>query len=181
MLIWGLRRVITLALRSPWSTRPCSCCSVPAAPLLECHGILHHQRMTKLMESDGLNSLLAECSAQSKESVNLPPSSLAITSALSSIVVYAIELFELPKAIPIACLSAGAVPFVLTSSPAILSGIFSSVKYAYRRLLAFMCSVRMRSVLRSLARGTFKLFGWDSINLFSVIRSTRLLYMGPPT
>lgn len=138
--------------------RQYSCCSVPAALLLECHGILHHQHMTKLMESDGLKSILAESSAQRTEIINLPPSSLAMTSALSSIVVYAIELLELPKAIPIACLSAGVVPFILTSSPAILSGIFNSVKYAHENLPAFMRPVGMRFVLRSLARGTFKLF-----------------------
>jgi len=138
--------------------RQYSCCSAPAAPLPECHGILHHQHMTKLMESDGLKLNLAERSAQRRENVNLPPSSLAMTSALSSIVVYAIELFELPKAIPIACLSAGVVPFVLTSSPAIAYRIFSSDKYAHKKLVAFMRSVRRRFVLRSLARGTFELF-----------------------
>jgi len=40
----------------------------------------------------------------------LPPSSLAITSALSSTEVKAIELLEFPKEIPIACRSAGVVP-----------------------------------------------------------------------
>lgn len=52
---------------------------------------------------------------------NIPPSSLAITSALSSIVVYAIELFEFPKEIPMACLSPGVVPFADAPSAAILS------------------------------------------------------------
>jgi hypothetical protein len=42
----------------------------------------------------------------------LPPSSLAITSALSSVVVHAIELLELPKEIPMATLSPGFAPFV---------------------------------------------------------------------
>jgi hypothetical protein len=46
----------------------------------------------------------------------IPPSSLAITSALSSMVVYAMELFEFPNEIPIACRSAGDDP-----SAAILS------------------------------------------------------------
>jgi hypothetical protein len=52
---------------------------------------------------------------------NIPPSSLAITSALSSFVVYAIELFEFPKEIPIAYLSPGVVPFADAPSAAILS------------------------------------------------------------
>jgi hypothetical protein len=40
---------------------------------------------------------------------------------LSSVVVYAIELFELPIEIPMTCLSPAVVPFVVASSAAILS------------------------------------------------------------
>jgi hypothetical protein len=101
--------------------------------------------MTKLMESDGLKLLLAEDSAQSTETVNLPPSSLAMTSALSSIVVYAIELFELPKAIPIACLSAGVIPFVLTSSPAILSEL-SQFSQTYSKKIASCYALRWNAL-----------------------------------
>ena len=46
---------------------------------------------------------------------------MAITSALSSIVVYAIELFEFPNEIPMACLSPGVVPLADDPSAAILS------------------------------------------------------------
>ena len=55
---------------------------------------------------------------------NIPPSSLAMTSALSSIVVYAIELFEFPKEIPIACRSPGEVPLADAPSAAILLEVF---------------------------------------------------------
>lgn len=107
------------------------CCSVRAALLLECHGILRLRCMTILMESDDL-SPSKQGTMLKVGFYNLPPSSLAITSALSSTVVYAIELFELPNAIPIACLSAGVIPFILTSSPAIFPGFLNSVNYAHR-------------------------------------------------
>jgi len=55
---------------------------------------------------------------------NIPPSSLAMTSALSSIVVYAIELFEFPKEIPIACRSPGVVPLADAPSAPILLVLF---------------------------------------------------------
>jgi hypothetical protein len=52
---------------------------------------------------------------------HIPPSSFAMTSALSSIVVYAMELLELPKEIPMAVRSPGVGPFVTASSDAIVS------------------------------------------------------------
>ena len=51
---------------------------------------------------------------------DLPPSSLAITSALSSTVVTAMELLEFPNEIPMACRSPGVEPLVVSPSADIL-------------------------------------------------------------
>lgn len=51
---------------------------------------------------------------------DLPPSSLAITSALSSTVVTAMELLEFPKEIPMVCRSPGVEPLVVSRSADIL-------------------------------------------------------------
>ena len=94
----------------------CSCCSVQVVPWLVDHCILHHQRMRELKESDDLNKILVYTLGILLYWY-LPPSSFAMTSALSSTVVYAIELLEFPKEIPMACLSAGLAPLVGAGSP----------------------------------------------------------------
>jgi hypothetical protein len=73
---------------------------------------------------DGLGIKLDTFRLQFISMDNIPPSSLAMTSALSSIVVYAIELFEFPKEIPIACRSPGVVPLADAPSAAILLVLF---------------------------------------------------------
>ena len=77
--------------------------------------------MTRLSGFDDLGITLDAFYLQFISMENIPPSSLAMTSALSSIVVYAIELFEFPKAIPMACLSPGVVPLAGAASAAIFS------------------------------------------------------------
>jgi hypothetical protein len=76
--------------------------------------------MTGWSGSDGLGIKLDAFHLQFFPIDNIPPSSLAMTSALSSIVVYAIELLEFPKEIPIACRSPGVVPLADAPSAAIL-------------------------------------------------------------
>jgi hypothetical protein len=76
--------------------------------------------MTGSKEFAGLGPTLDAIQLQQIPRDNIPPSSLAITSALSSIVVYAIELFEFPNEIPIACRSLGVVPLADAPSAVIL-------------------------------------------------------------
>ena len=75
--------------------------------------------MTEWKEFDGLSHQLGEVDSTIKN--YLPPSSFAITSALSSDVVYAIELLEFPKEIPMAWRSEGVVPFVAAVSEDMIS------------------------------------------------------------
>jgi hypothetical protein len=136
--------------------RLCSCCFVPTVPLLECHGILRHQCKTGRMESGDLdNTVSIERSAHSIF-YNLPPSSLAMTSALSSTVVYAIELLEFPKDIPITFLSVGVTPFVVASSPAILNEIqvIQAQIYRFHRCNCFQATSYYSSLVRG-RLGTF--------------------------
>jgi hypothetical protein len=57
----------------------------------------------------------------------IPPSSLAMTSALSS-TVYAMELLELPKVMPITTRSPGAGPGFLSAIDEKLTGCFTRIQ-----------------------------------------------------
>jgi hypothetical protein len=111
----------TLGPRSLGKKRPCSCCCGSAAALPAAHYIPRRPRRIISKGFDDLKVKLEGATAL-RLSIYAPPSSLAMTSALSSLVVYAIELFELPKAMPMACRSLEADPLVDDSSGAILTG-----------------------------------------------------------
>jgi hypothetical protein len=69
--------------------------------------------------------------------LDLPPSSLAITSALSSALVYAIELLEFPNEIPIAFLPPGpdTEPFDALVSSAISKKSIKEVRRCSERII----------------------------------------------
>jgi len=91
-----------------------------------------------------------------------------MTSALFSLVVYAIELLELPNEIPIVCLSAGDAPLVVVLSPAILFKLsvdrMCEVPRPADVALCLLPTEQFR--VGNLSWGTFIQFWVESRNLF---------------